>query len=126
MHLVDVVPTTDKDAADHALISQYLMLIEDSVNNSDIKSSSKEHVTIVTADKNLARIAYYFHRPPAELRFATFKTLLSTSSCSSSQLHMHKMTRFPLSFNDRNDLDAFVNSLMRFYKYQNAKIKKLY
>lgn len=126
MHLVDVAPTTDKDAADHELISQYLMLIEDSANNPDTKPSTKEHVTIVTADKNLARIAYYFHRPPAELRFGTFKTLLSSSSCSTSQLNLHKMTRFSLSFNDRNDHDSFVNSLMRFYKYQHAKIKKLY
>ncbi len=112
MPLVDVAHSSDKDAADHALISQYLMLVD--------RKQAHERVTIVTADKNLARLAYYFHRPPTQLRFGTFKA----GGCKNVDLH--NMERFPLAFNDRNDMDTFVNSLLRFYKYQNGNVKKVY
>ena len=115
MHLVDVAHTSDKDAADHALIAQYLMLIDNK-----LRQKAEQRVTIVTADKNLARMAYYFHRKPAQLQFATFKA----GSCT--KLDVHRMERFPLMFNDKNDFDAFIGALTRFYKYQSMDVKTLY
>ncbi len=106
-HLSRVTPTPNNapDAADHALVRAYLGLVGRSSRARDVS------VVVVTHDKTFARLVRY-HAPEwaladGRLRFATFG-----NACGPPALHDHH--RFGLAFNDRADLDAFMDSLARF------------
>ena len=117
-----------RDGADHALLShlERRCLLDTAISGPDI--------VVVTADKTLARAAYYMCSPghTSRLRFCTFdrKTCPSPTPSSPSppprrlsRLRsytppatslLQRGDRFGLSFNDRKDLDGFIDFMNRF------------
>jgi hypothetical protein len=123
------VTSTHKDSADHALLDALLdkILIP---SRGSIQNHVKE-VVIATSDKTLARLVTYFWQSftnvdsqqwekrlkktammtSAVLSFCMFKNA-SPDPCY--VLRKYSKNRFPLHFNDREDLNAFIVSLTQF------------
>lgn len=91
-----------KDSADHLMIARYL----------EVMREKKSATLVVTHDKNLARMVHYF-TPPSAIRSLRYG-LFGKASSSCENLDLHHADRFALSFNDRRDLDVFLDSLSRF------------
>lgn len=100
-----------KDSADHALLDSALELLK-----SDTKLS---RVVVVTSDKTLGRLVTYFWAASTTmLSFVTFKN--TEGPCA--KMTEHDQHRFPLHFNDRSELDAFISSLDIFFKRYPGRI----
>lgn len=113
-HVLQHLRTTDvsKDSADHALVNELQLLLHH--RRHTIPAGSVE-VSIVTSDKSLARLVTYFwtnEEKSAVLSFLMFKN--AAAPCAT--LVAHDKNRFPLHFNDKADLDAFIRSLSAFSK----------
>lgn len=97
-----------KDSADHLLLARYIDIV------TRPSPPPLLRILVVTHDKNLARMVRY-HTPSSATHVCHFG-LFGKASSSCETLDVHSAERFALSFNDRADFDAFVDSLSRFEK----------
>lgn len=94
-------PSNEKDSADHMLLRKYVHLSS---------QASVRNIVVLSHDTILMRLAAYLQSNGKYLNFATF----GKSAFSCDQLELHPKERFGLSFKNREDMDAFMDSLRRF------------
>lgn len=137
-------PDNTKDAADYMLLQhlhRHILRYASSSYVGGRAAAAAMEVVVVTSDKNLARMANYMCHPPPNsstpplkasnggkgisLSYAVFqdahKAVKRAAAASAAapppqcqQLKVYPWDRFSLTFNDRHDLDKFIEYLQTF------------